>query len=169
MPLSHGDKLGPDEILLGSNEMLLHGGKSVWVPTKSYSARTKLYSVATKLYFAPTKSCSGRPNQCRLEPAAETREAGGEPTDSQWLLRTGTLLLLYPLMLLSGWGRLWIRERGQRGFLVLWQREGRAGLHRFGWAEAALDVEYAIASVLIVLAGTGVGLVLYSVGKLWFL
>ena len=86
-----------------------------------------------------------------------------------WLLRSGTLLLLYPLMLLSGWVRLWIRERGHTGFLVLWQREGRAGLHRFGWAEAALDVEYAIASVLIVLAGTGVGLVLYSVGKLWFL
>lgn len=86
-----------------------------------------------------------------------------------WLMRTGTLLLLYPLMLLTGWVRLWIRERGQTGFLVLWQQHGRAGLHRFGWAEAALDVECAIASGLIVLAGTSVGLVLYSLGKLWFL
>ena len=86
-----------------------------------------------------------------------------------WLVRTGALLLLYPVLLLTGWVRLWIRERGQTGFLALWQQQGRAGLHRFGWAEAALDVEYAIASVLIVLAGTGVGLVLYSLGRLWLL
>ncbi|GAB3846878.1 hypothetical protein GCM10028822_07510 [Hymenobacter terrigena] len=86
-----------------------------------------------------------------------------------WLLRTGTLVLLYPLMLLTGWVRLWIRKRGQSSFLNLWQQHGRAGLHRFGWAEAALDVEYAIASGLIVLAGSGVGVVLYSLGKLWLL
>ena len=82
-----------------------------------------------------------------------------------WLVRTGTLLLLYPLMLLAGWVRLWIRERGRSTFRHLWQQHGRVGLHRFGWAEAALDVEYAIARCLIVLAGTGVCAVLYSLGK----
>ena len=86
-----------------------------------------------------------------------------------WLLRTGTLLLLYPLMLLAAWIRLWIRERGRCSFSSLWQRHGRVGLYRFGWAEAALDVEYAMASLLIVLAGTGVCAVLYSLGRLWFL
>jgi len=86
-----------------------------------------------------------------------------------WLLRTGTLLLLCPFMLLSGWMRLWLRERGRSSFRELWQQHGRTGLHRFGWGEAALDVEYAISAGLIVLAGSGVALVLYSLGKLWFL
>ena len=86
-----------------------------------------------------------------------------------WLLRTGTLLLLYPLMVFTGWVRLWVRERGRSSFRSLWQRHGRVGLLFFGWAEAALDVEYAMASVLIMLAGTGVCAVLYSLGKLWFL
>ena len=86
-----------------------------------------------------------------------------------WLVRTGTLLLLYPLMLLGGWARMWLRERGRSSFLELWQQHGRAGLHRFGWGEAALDVEYAISAGLIVLAGSGVALVLHSLGKLWFL
>ena len=86
-----------------------------------------------------------------------------------WLLRTGVLLLLFPLMLLSGWVRLWLRERGRSSFRNLWQQHGPTGLHGFGWAEAALDVEYSIASCLIVLAGTGVCAVLYSLGKLWFL
>ena len=84
-----------------------------------------------------------------------------------WLLRTGTLLLLYPIMLLTGWVRLWIRERGRASFLNLWEQHGRVGLHRFGWAEAALDVEYAIATCLIALAGGGVALVLYSLRRLW--
>jgi hypothetical protein len=84
-----------------------------------------------------------------------------------WLFRTGTLLLLYPLMLLTGWVRLWVRERGQSSFGALWRRHGRVALHRFGWAEAALDVEYALATCLIMLAGTGVGVAVYSLGKLW--
>ena len=84
-----------------------------------------------------------------------------------WLLRTGILLLLYPVMLLTGWVRLWVRERGQASFLNLWEQHGRVGLHHFGWAEAALDVEYAIATCLIVLAGGGVVLVLYSLVRLW--
>ena len=86
-----------------------------------------------------------------------------------WLLRTGTLLLLYPLLLLSGWARMWLRERGRRSLGALWQQHGRACLHRFGWGEAALDVEYAISAGLIVLAGSGVVLVLYSLGNLWLL
>ena len=86
-----------------------------------------------------------------------------------WLVRTGALLVLYPLMLLTGWVRLWVRERGQTSFRSLWQQQGRAGLHRFGWAEAALDVECAIASGLIILAATGTCLVLYSLAQLWFL
>ncbi|MBO2011138.1 hypothetical protein [Hymenobacter negativus] len=84
-----------------------------------------------------------------------------------WLLRTGTLLLLYPLMLLTGWVRLWIRERGRVSFLNLWEQHGRSGLHRFGWAEAALDVECAIATGLIALAGSGMAVMLYSLGRLW--
>ena len=36
-----------------------------------------------------------------------------------WLLRTGTLLLLYPLVLLTGWFRLWLRERGRSTFRTL--------------------------------------------------
>ena len=86
-----------------------------------------------------------------------------------WLIRTGTLLLLYPLLLLSGWVRLWLRGHGRCSFGELWQQHGRAGLYRFGWGEAALDVEYAISAGLIVLAGSGVALVLYSLGKLWLL
>ena len=86
-----------------------------------------------------------------------------------WLLRTGTLLLLYPLMLLTGWVRLWVRARGRQSFGALWRQHGRVGLHRFGWAEAALDVEYAFASLLIVLASAGVCAVLYSLGRLWWL
>jgi hypothetical protein len=84
-----------------------------------------------------------------------------------WLMRTGTLLLLYPLLLLSGWVRLWLRERGRRSFGELWQQHGRAGLHRFGWGEAALDVEYAISACLILLAGSGAALVLHSLVRLW--
>ena len=84
-----------------------------------------------------------------------------------WLLRTGTLLLLYPLVLLAGWVRLWVRERGRISFLNLWAQHGRVGLHRFGWAQAALDVEYALATGLIALAGSGVAVTLYSLGRLW--
>ena len=84
-----------------------------------------------------------------------------------WLFRTGALLLLYPLMLLMGWVRMWVRERGRSSFGALWRQHGRVGLHRFGWQEAALDVEYAIASVLIMLAGGGMCVMLYSLGRLW--
>lgn len=86
-----------------------------------------------------------------------------------WLVRTGTLLLLYPLLLLSGWARLWLRERNRRSLGALWQEYGAAGLHRLGWGEAVLDAEAAIASVLIVLAGSGVVMVLYSLANLWLL
>jgi hypothetical protein len=49
-----------------------------------------------------------------------------------WLMRTGTLLLLYPLLLLSGWVRLWLRERGRRSFGELWPQDciGSAGAKR---------------------------------------
>ena len=84
-----------------------------------------------------------------------------------WLMRTGALLLLYPLMLLTGWVRLWLREKGQYSLRTLWRLHGPAGLHQFGWAEATLDVENAIATGLIALAATGVGAVLVSLWKLW--
>ena len=82
-----------------------------------------------------------------------------------WLGRTGVLLLLYPLMLLIGWLRLWVRERGQIRFLMLWRTHGPVGLHRFGWQEAALDVEYLLATLLIVLSAAGVGLIIYWASK----
>ena len=72
-------------------------------------------------------------------------------------------------MLLGCWVRTWLRERGRSSFWEFWQQYGPTGLHRFGWGEAALDVEYAISACLIVLTGSGVALVLYSLGKLWFL
>ena len=86
------------------------------------------------------------------------------------LLGTGTLLLPYPLMLCTGWLRHQVRRRDHTSFRALWQQHGRVGLHRFGWAEAALDAEYApLASCLIVLAGAGVCALLYSLGKQGFL
>ena len=86
-----------------------------------------------------------------------------------WVMRNATLLALYPLMLLIGWFRLWLRERGRTGFGLLWLTHGHAEMHRFGWQEAALDMECLVASVLIMLAGTGVVAVLYSLAKLWLL
>ena len=86
-----------------------------------------------------------------------------------WVVRNATLIALYPLILLTGWLRLWLRERGRTGFGLLWHTHGHVGLHRFGWQEAALDVESLIAAVLIILAGTGVVTVLYSLAKLWLL
>lgn len=101
-----------------------------------------------------------------------------------WLLlalvgvgRTAVLLALWPLLLLTGWLRLWQRER--TGPLVLWRTHGPRGLHRFGWQEAARDVAYLLAPlllalkylrqaahyllavVLLLLAGAGIGLVVY--------
>ncbi|MDO7849275.1 hypothetical protein Q5H92_23125 [Hymenobacter sp. M29] len=84
-----------------------------------------------------------------------------------WVLRTGLLLVFYPLLLLTGWLRLWVREKGQRSFGELWKMHGHSGLHGFGWSEAALDIEYLLATCLIMMAGTGVTLVVYSLGKLW--
>lgn len=86
-----------------------------------------------------------------------------------WVLRTGVLLALYPLMLLTGWLRLWMRERGRLGFGRLWLTHGHAGLYRFGWQEAALDVEYLIITLLIALAGVGMCLVVYAILSQWFL
>ena len=50
-----------------------------------------------------------------------------------WVVRNTTLIALYPLMLLTGWFRLWLRERGRSGFGLLWRTHGHAGLHKFGW------------------------------------
>lgn len=69
-----------------------------------------------------------------------------------WLVRTGTLLLFYPLMLLSAWLRLWVRQRDRVSLLHLWRQHGRATIYRFGWAVLPPEVEYAIASCLLVLA-----------------
>jgi len=101
-----------------------------------------------------------------------------------WLLRalvgvgrTVVLLAFWPLMLLMGWLRLWQRER--MGPLVLWRAHGPRGLHRFGWQEAARATTYVLAPLLLVikclrqtahyllavvlllLAGAGIGLVVY--------
>jgi hypothetical protein len=82
-----------------------------------------------------------------------------------WTIRTGALLALYPLLL--GWLRLWVRERGQVSLQLLWQQQGPAGLHRFGWAQAALDVEYLLAALLITLAAGGISLVAIGLCRLW--
>jgi hypothetical protein len=79
-----------------------------------------------------------------------------------WLvLRTTTLAVLYPVMLLTGWLRLWLRERGQQSLGALWRTHQRQGLHRFGWQEAALDLHYFLATLLLVLAGAGISLMVY--------
>ncbi|ALW86141.1 hypothetical protein AUC43_14195 [Hymenobacter sedentarius] len=83
-----------------------------------------------------------------------------------WVGRTVILVALYPLMLFTGWFRLWLRERGQSSFRVLWQTHGHAGLHRFGWQEAALDLEYLMATLLIGLVSVGVCAMVYSLVKL---
>ena len=90
-------------------------------------------------------------------------------TEVWWVLRTGILLALYPLMLLTGWLRLWVRERGHLSLGRLWLTHGHAGLHRFGWQEAALDVDYLCITLLITLAGAGVCLVAYAILSQWFL
>ncbi len=86
-----------------------------------------------------------------------------------WIVRNSVLLALYPVMLLTGWLRLWLREQGRTGFLTLWQIHCRVGLHRFGRQEAALDAESLLAAFLIVLTGGGICVMLYSLGKLWLL
>ena len=84
-----------------------------------------------------------------------------------WILRTSVRLAFYPLLLLTGWLRLWLREKGRIGFIGLWQQQGPARLHRFGWHEAAVDVEHLVAAGLIVSSGCGIWLVVCSVAKLW--
>ena len=86
-----------------------------------------------------------------------------------WVVRNSALLAIYPVMLGTGWLRLWLRERGRLGLCGVWRLHGPAGLHRFGWQAAALDIESLCATVLIMLAGTGVGLVAYSILSQWFL
>jgi hypothetical protein len=71
------------------------------------------------------------------------------------------LLALYPLLLLSGWLRLWVRERGRQSLRALWRAHGPSGLHQIGWQAAALDIEYLLALLLLALAGSGLGLVRY--------
>jgi hypothetical protein len=79
-----------------------------------------------------------------------------------WLvLRTTTLVVLYPVLLLTGWLRLWLRERGRQSLAALWRMHKPQGLHRFGWQEAVLDLHYFLATLLIVMAGVGIGLLLY--------
>ena len=79
-----------------------------------------------------------------------------------WLvLRTTTLVLLYPVLLLTGWLRLWLRERGQQPLGALWRTHKPQGLHRFGWQEAVLDLHYFLATILVVIAGAGISLVVY--------
>jgi hypothetical protein len=85
-----------------------------------------------------------------------------------WVLRTSVRLAFYPLLLLTGWLRLWLRERRRVGFIDLWRQEGFAGLHRFGWQEAAVDVECLVAAGLIVSAGCSIWLVVCSAAGLWF-
>jgi hypothetical protein len=46
--------------------------------------------------------------------------------------------------------------------MTLWQTEGYKGLHRFGWQEAALDVEYLIAAILLLLALAGLAAVVFA-------
>lgn len=86
-----------------------------------------------------------------------------------WVVRNATLLVLYPIMLFTGLLRLWLRERCRYSLIYLWRAHGPAGLHRFGWQEAALDVEYISATLLITLAGAGFCLVAYAVLNQWFL
>ncbi|MGI4761628.1 MAG: hypothetical protein ACRYF0_13035 [Janthinobacterium lividum] len=82
-----------------------------------------------------------------------------------WLVgRTLVLLSLYPVMLLAGWLRLWLRARGRLSLGALWRAHGPAGLHRFGWQAAALDLHYLVAMLLLALAGLGIGLLVYCGG-----
>ena len=85
------------------------------------------------------------------------------------VVRNATLLVLYPIMLFTGLLRLWLRERDRHRLSHLWRAHGPAGLHRFGWQEAALDVEYIFATVVIPLAGAGICLVAYAILSQWFL
>ncbi|MGY3087213.1 hypothetical protein ACVWYF_000239 [Hymenobacter sp. UYAg731] len=85
------------------------------------------------------------------------------------VVRNSTLLALYPIMLFTGLLRLWLRERSRHSLSHLWREHGPAGLHRFGWQEAALDVESVCATVLITLAGAGICLVAYAILSQWFL
>jgi len=77
-----------------------------------------------------------------------------------WLAHTVVWLALYPWLLVVGWGRLWLRERGRRGWLAVWQAHGSQGLHRVGQRQATLAVQYLAAVLLILLAAVGVGGVL---------
>lgn len=76
-----------------------------------------------------------------------------------WLAHTVVWLALYPWLLLVGWGRLWLRERGRRG----WLAHGPQGLHRVGQWQATLAVQYLAAVLLILLAVVGVGGVFYGI------
>lgn len=82
-----------------------------------------------------------------------------------WLVgRTLVLLSLYPVLLLAGWLRLWLRGRGRLSLGALWRAHGPAGLHRFGRQAAALDLHYLVATLLLALAGAGLGLLVYYSG-----
>ncbi len=85
------------------------------------------------------------------------------------VVRNTTLLILYPIMLFMGLLRLWLRERGRHSLSHLWRAHGPAGLHRFGWQEAAFDVEYSCATILVMLAAAGICLVACAILSQWFL
>jgi len=90
-----------------------------------------------------------------------------------WLVgRPVGLVVLYPIGLLTGWLRLWLRRPRQRSLGALWRTYGLGGLHRFGWQQVALDLHflltkvlallhYLLATVLLLLGGAGLGLVIY--------
>ena len=80
------------------------------------------------------------------------------------LARTALGLVLYPLLLLLGWGRLWLRSRGRQGWRALWQAHSPRGLHRMGRQQTALAGQY-LAATLLALAVAGVGTVLYGLAQ----
>jgi hypothetical protein len=76
----------------------------------------------------------------------------------------GRMLVLatsYPLLLLLGWLRLWVRERGSQSLCALWRAHGPGGLQQFGWQQLVRDAQHLLAALLLALAAGGLGLVLY--------
>ena len=82
-----------------------------------------------------------------------------------WLARTVAWLVLYPLLLLLGWARLWLRARGHQGWRALWRHYGPRGLHRMGRQQAGLAGQYLAATLLVALAAGGEGAVLYGLAR----
>ena len=81
------------------------------------------------------------------------------------LARTVAWLALYPPLLLLGWARLWLCERGRQGWWALWLHYGPRGLHRLGRQLAGQAGQYLAATLLVALAAGGVGAVLYGLAQ----